>query len=100
MTDLQSHPLYDATRRVVSSLDRLEGNLKHLSRAMNQGHDQQEQKISEYAEENAILHQERENLNASIAKLQNQYNDLHRVASGIYERLDDSIQKISQIIEE
>ena len=37
---------------------------------------------------------------SAIAHLQRQYNELHRVASTIYGKLDDSIKRLTQIIEE
>jgi hypothetical protein len=36
----------------------------------------------------------------AIAQLQYQYNDLHKIASAVYGKLDDSIKRITQIIEE
>jgi len=99
MSSQQTHPLYVATRRLVSAMDRLESNLKHISNVLDQGADA-EQQITYFERENAALRDERENLNAAIAQLQHQYNDLHRVASNIYGKLDDSIRRLTQIIEE
>jgi FtsZ-binding cell division protein ZapB len=99
MTETPSHPLYVATRRLVKALDRLEGNLKSLStEPLNNG--ELDQKVIHFEQENHALKQERENLNHSIAQLQRQYNDLQKVANSIYGKLDDSIQRLSQIIEE
>jgi uncharacterized protein YlxW (UPF0749 family) len=89
-----AHPLYVATRRLVGALDRLENNLKHALVAS------EDDKLSYFEQENASLKQERENLNNAIAQLQYQYNDLHKVASAIYGKLDDSIRRLSEIIEE
>lgn len=99
MADTNAHPLYVATRRLVSALDRLENNLKHITVALDRD-THHEHKLLSFERENAALKQERENLNASIAQLQFQYNDLHKVASAIHGKLDDSIRRISKIIEE
>ena len=99
MTDTPTHPLYVATRRLVKALDRLEGNLKQIAVQHDGGEDQQE-KIIYFEHENHALKQEREKLNSSIAHLQRQYNEVHRVASTIYGKLDDSIKRLTQIIEE
>lgn|GEM_PF-2197260 len=93
------HPLYVATRRLVKALDRLEGNLRQIS--VSQDRDvRQEQQMVFFERENAALKQERENLNNAIAQLQFQYNDLHKIASTIYGKLDDSVKRLTQIIEE
>lgn len=95
----QSHPLYVATRRLVGALDRLESNLKQAMVAPDDA-DHPNQQLMVFEKENSALRQERENLNAAIAKLQMQYNDLHKVASTIYGKLDDSIKRLTQIIED
>lgn len=98
MSQQQTHPLYVATRRLVGAMDRLENNLRYVTLAGQQeeGHEEQ---IQYFERENATLRQERENLNAAIAQLQRQYNDLHHVASTIYSKLDDSIRRLTEIIE-
>ena len=99
LSDTSQHPLFIATRRLVKALDRLEGNLKQgLPRPA--GNDESDEKIIVFERENAELKQEREKLNRSIAELQRQYNDLQKIASGIYIKLDHSIQRLTQIIEE
>ena len=95
----KEHPLYVATRRLVSALDRLEGNLQHMTVAQDRNMHQEQQMVV-FERENAALLQEREDLNAAIAELQHQYNDLHRTASLIHGKLDDSIKRLTQIIEE
>jgi len=77
----------------------LENNLKQVSVSMDRDVHQEQQMVY-FERENASLKQERENLNAAIAQLQYQYNDLHKVASTIYGKLDDSIRRLSLIIEE
>jgi len=99
MADTQQHPLYVATRRLVNALDRLESNLQHVT----VGQDRcvlEAQQLVVFERENAALKLERENLNAALAELQYQYNDLHKVASSIHGKLDDSIKRLTQIIEE
>lgn len=97
MTDSPSHPLYVATRRLVKALDRLENNLRHGAARRDPRRDQQ---MAFFERENAALKEERENLNRAIAQLQYQYNDLHKIASTIYGKLDDSVKRLTQIIEE
>lgn len=98
MPETPQHPLYVATRRLVKALDRLENNLKHVARGKRDP--RQEQQMAFFEKENAALKQERENLNTAIAQLQYQYNDLHKIASTIYGKLDDSVKRLTQIIEE
>jgi hypothetical protein len=99
MSQTQDHPLFAATRRLLGALDRLEHNLTHVTVA----HDRdvhQEQQLVVFERENAALKQERESLNNAIAQLQYQYDDLHKVASTIHGKLDDSIKRLTQIIED
>jgi len=99
MTEAPNHPLYVATRRLVNALDKLENNLKSLTQVRDKAVQRQKQIVS-FEKENAALRKERENLNAAIAQLQYQYNDLHKVAATIYSKLDDSVRRLTQIIEE
>ena len=95
---LPQHPLFVATRRLVNALDRLEGNLKYVRAPEDKG--MNDDRVVFFERENTALKEERESLNQSIADLQLQYSDLHRVAATIYGKLDDSIKKLTQIIEE
>lgn len=98
MKEPDAHPLYAATRRLVRALDRLENSLQQaLQPALMEGGEPDQ--VAYFERENAALRQERESLNAAIAQLQHQYNDLHHVASTIYGKLDDSIRRLTQIIE-
>jgi hypothetical protein len=99
MTNTHQHPLYVATRRLVNALDRLESNLQHITVAQDRNV-HQEQQLIVFERENAALLLERESLNGAIAELQHQYNDLHKTASIIHGKLDDSIKRLTQIIEE
>jgi len=99
MHDTPEHPIYAATRRLVRALDALEGSLISVG-----GHSRQDageaDKIIYFERENKMLREERESLNHSIAQLQRQYDDLQKVAAGIYTRLDDSIDSLNRLIEE
>ena len=99
MSSTHQHPLYVATRRLVNALDRLENNLQHVTVAQDRDVHQEHQLVA-FERENAALLQERESLNAALAELQHQYNDLHKTASTIHTKLDDSIRRLTQIIEE
>ncbi len=98
MADIPSHPLYLATNRLVEALNRLEKNLEKMT-ANREQDTQKKQQLVAFERENESLRQERENLNAAIGQLQYQYNDLHQVASTIYGKLDDSIRRLTRIVE-
>jgi uncharacterized coiled-coil DUF342 family protein len=93
-----THPLYVATRRLVDALNRLEQNLGQV-KAVREKSGEQAEKLEATLRETSTLKQERESLNATVEQLQGQYEDLHQVASTIYGKLDDSIKRITQIIE-
>jgi hypothetical protein len=97
--DAAQHPLYAATKRLVSALARLERNLQQQAESHERDSGQQEQLVF-FERENEGLRQERENLNTAISELQSQYADLHQVASAIYGKLEDSIKRLTKIIEE
>ena len=99
MADAPRHPLYTATRRLVDALDRLENNLKHVTVAQDRDV-HQEQQLVIFERENAALKQERASLTAALAKLEQQYGELHVIASTIHGKLDNSIQRLTQILEE
>jgi len=92
-------PLVSATGRLAQALDRLERNIRQLSASQARDVKQHEQLIA-FERENAALKVERENLNGAIGQLEHQYSDLHKVASTIYNKLDDSIKRLTQIIED
>ena len=52
-----------------------------------------------FERENEALRGERERLTEALDQLEGQYAGLHRVASAIYARLDESIKRLSQMIE-
>jgi uncharacterized coiled-coil DUF342 family protein len=83
-----------ATQRLVSALEKLERNLQYVELAPPQ-----DEQLTFFANENASLKQERHNLDTAISQLKGQYKDLHQVASTIYGKLDDSIKRLTEIIE-
>jgi uncharacterized coiled-coil DUF342 family protein len=93
------HPLYIATKRLMGALNRLERNLDRMTEGRDEHHHDHGQQLMLFARENEGLRQERENLNSAITMLQSQYSELHEVASTIYGKLDDSIQRLTHIIE-
>ena len=98
MSDSSQHPLFAASHRLVAALDRLERNLQELSVARDRDVLQQQQ-LSQFTRENESLRAERETLNLVIERLNSQYNDLQKVATNIHGKLDDSVKRISQILE-
>jgi hypothetical protein len=98
MADTPRPSLFVATERLLTALDRLERNLQNVALQPPQDSQVGEQLIF-FERENESLRQERENLNQAISQLQHQYSDLHQVASTIYGKLDDSIKRLTQIIE-
>lgn len=92
------HPIFIATKRLVTALDRLEDSLLEKMTVPSRDPEQDEQ-LALFEQENETLRQERENLNSAIATLESQYGDLHKAASTIYGKLDDSIKRLTQIIE-
>ena len=98
MTQQPEHPLILATRRVMTALDGLERKLQQESVTRDREL-MREQQLSQFVRENESLKEERENLNDVIAKLTGQYQDLQKVATNIHGKLDDSVRKITQILE-
>jgi hypothetical protein len=99
MSNPQQHPMYLATKRLMGALDRLEDNLQHMTVAQERSI-QQEQQMILFERENVGLQHECERLNSALDQLQQQYNELHHTASLIHVKLDDSIHRLNQIIEE
>ena len=95
MADSPQNPLYAATNRLAAALERLESNLKKAPAADPAA----QQQLDVFERENQSLREERANLDGAIVQLQDQYNDLHQVATTIYGKLDDSIRRLTQIIE-
>jgi hypothetical protein len=94
----RSNSLFLATERLLGALDRLEQGLDR--RLPDHGGDALAEQLQATWHENAALRQERESLNTAIDDLKSQYSDLHRAASGIYNKLEDSIRRLTQIMKE
>jgi uncharacterized protein YlxW (UPF0749 family) len=92
-----SRPIYAATQRLATALDRLERSLQHVTTQQDRDV-QQHALLVQFERENAELHQERNNLDQAITQLKSQYDDLHQVANTIYGKLDDSIKRLTQIV--
>jgi len=99
MKNSQTHPLYIATKRLVDAMDRLEHNMQGITVAHDRAL-QKEKQLIVFERENSSLLQEREGLSEALAQLQHQYDDLYQTASVIQEKLDDSILRLTHIIEE
>jgi regulator of replication initiation timing len=87
-----------ATHRLLNALERLERNLQHVTVQQDRGI-QQEQQLMTYIRENDVLKSERDKLMQSIGQLEEQYAELQKVATTVYDKLDASIDRINQIIE-
>lgn len=91
LVDKAAHRLYDA-------LDRLERSLQHVTVQQDRGI-QQEQQLVAATRENDSLRAERDTLRQSVEHLEEQYAELQKVASTVYDKLDASIERINQIID-
>ncbi len=98
MSRAAEHPLYIATERLVGALDKLERNLQQVTTEQAREVKQHEH-LRIFERENEGLKGERDKLNRAISQLQHQYDDLHKVAGAIYNKLDDSIKRLSKIVE-
>ena len=98
MTYSANHPLYRATTRLISALERLESNLQHIT-VSKERDIQQHQHLQQYQRENTELREEQEKLQTTIVDLQQQYEELQGVAATIYSKLDNSIERLTQILE-
>lgn len=88
---LPDHPLYAATERLIGALDRLETSLRR-ARVEAPYEMRQQGQLTAFEQENRAL-------NATIAELKSQYGDLQTTASMIYTKLEDSIKRLTQIVE-
>jgi len=94
----EQHPLVMATERVVAALERLEQNIPQIATQTARDVRQHEQLVM-FERENVSLKADRANLTTAISQLESQYSDLHKVAGTIYNKLDDSIKRLTRIIE-
>jgi hypothetical protein len=98
MTNSSDQRIYDAATRIISGLERIEGNLQYITL----GHDrdlQQNQHLVHYQRENAELLMQQQKLQGTIESLEQQYKELQGVAGTIYGKLDSSIDRLNQILE-
>ncbi len=91
-------PLFDATERLLSAVDRLESGIQQVSHSASRDVHQQQQ-LQLFERENKALRQEQEQLAASLAGLQSQYEELKRVATMIYAKLEGAITRITKIVD-
>lgn len=92
-----SDVLFEATERAEAALERLEGGVRRAANA-RQDTEEADEKIRFFKRENENLRQERESLNLAIEQLKKQYGDLHKAASTVYNKLSDTIKRLTQII--
>ncbi len=92
-----SDTLFLATERLMSALDRLEHNIR-MSAAKRVDGIRETEQAAFFEQENRLLRQERESLNATIDKLTHEYQDLQKSATTIYRKLNESIKRLTNII--
>ena len=90
-----AQPLFSATERLVNALNRLERNLQNAAPSAPEDRGQ----LALFGQENEELKAERAALTQAINDLQQRYDDLHKAASKVYGKLDDSIKRLTTIIE-
>ena len=94
----RSRPLYQATERLIRALDRMERSVQHQL-ALQKGEEALPAQMQLFESENASLKEEHAHLNATILQLREQYDDLQHVASTIYNKLNDSIDRLTHLID-
>lgn len=87
-----------ASDRLYNAVERLEASLKYVTVAHDRDVHQHEQ-LQAIERENNTLREDRESLAASLKQLQQQYDDLQRVASSIYGKLDNAIERITKVVD-
>jgi hypothetical protein len=98
-----SEALAQAAERLVSALDALEERLGQFQAANRAEHSYKEHELGQltlFERENEELKVEREQLNQAMRELSEQYDDLHKAAGTIYNKLEDSIKRLTRIIEQ
>lgn len=98
MVNSSGQRLHLATNRLIDALERLERNLQQVTVGKERDI-QQHQHLLNYQRENMALIEEQDRLQANISELQQQYEELQEVAAKIYNKLDNSIEKLSYILE-
>ncbi len=94
-----SEALAQAAERLVAALDRLEDRLSHCQ-APPPATEHESGQLALFAQENETLRNEQADLHETIRELQSQYDDLHKVAVTIYNKLEDSIKRLTRIMEQ
>ena len=91
-------PLYAATERLLAAVERLDASTKHVT--VQTARDvQQQQQLQFFERENNTLRAEQDALSGSLTRLQEQHEELKRVASAIYGKLDNAISRITKIVD-
>ena len=98
-TGYMSDMLFDATERLMSAMERLEHNVR-MAAAKRVDEVRHAEQAALFEEENQSLRHERETLNATIEQLNHDYDDLQGVAGAIYNKLSDSIKRLTSIVGE
>lgn len=98
MINSSSEHLNHAINRLISALERLELNLQHVTVGQERNV-QQHQHLLNYQRENEYLLEEKERSQVIISNLQQKYEELQGVAATIYGKLDNSIERLTQILE-
>lgn len=87
-----------ARDRLMNAFTHLEEKLQKIDTLAERDVKQHKQLVS-FDRENEELREERKNLFTTISELEEQYDGLHKVAGTIYNKLDDSIKRLSKIID-
>lgn len=95
----QNNIISDATQRVIDALDGLENKLQQRQNQQMFVQNPAQNLAQSYQQENAELLYEQEKLQATIVSLTEQYGELQNVAATIYDKLDNSIERLAQILE-
>lgn len=98
----ESHALTISAERLVSALDLLEerlGQWQATLRAERSHGEHDSGQLVLFERENEELKADRAQLTQTISDLEGQYHDLHKVASATYNKLEDSIKRLTRIIE-
>ena len=91
-------PLSEATSRLLDAVDRLDSSIQQVTVQADRD-ERQQQQLQFYERENNSLKIETEQLSASLNRLQEQYEELKRVATTIYGKLDNAISRITKIVD-
>lgn len=94
-----SDTLYRATERLMLALDRLEAALtRPRAPEAPPPEPENEERIRFFEQENQALRHERDELTTALGEIEREYTGLHRAAGTIYNKLEDSIKRLTQIM--